>query len=129
VVKTIAAISLIYDVGAGIGFSLFRAPLNALFELPAPTPPIHADLNSIFLTCVGIGYLLPYRDPVRYRAYMWIFGVVLKTAGAAAFVADYVLRDSPPALLLFAAADAAIAALTGVALFRTRVGEVGGVRS
>jgi hypothetical protein len=125
-VKTIAAISLVYDVGAGIAFSLFRAPLNALFGLPAPAPPIHADLNSIFLTCVGIGYLLPYRDPVRYRGYMWIFGVLLKSAGAAAFVADYVLRGAPQALLLFAAGDGAIAALTAVALLRTRVG---GVRS
>jgi hypothetical protein len=121
VVKTMAAISLVYDVGAGIAFSLVRAPVNALFGLPIPTPPIHADLNSIFLICVGIGYLLPYRDPLRYRAYMWIFGVALKSAGAAAFAADYALRDSPPALLLFAAADGAIAALTGVALSRTRM--------
>jgi hypothetical protein len=125
-VKTIAAISLVYDVGAGIAFSLLRAPLNALFGLLTPTPPIHADLNSIFLICVGIGYVLPFRDPVRYRAYMWIFGVILKSAGAAVFVADYVLRGSPQALLLFAACDGAIAALTAVALFRTRVA---GVRS
>jgi len=79
---------------------------------------IYADLNAIFVTCVGLGYVLPYRDPARYRGYMWLFGVALKTAGAAAFVLDYVLRGSPPAMLVFAASDAVVAALTLFALVR-----------
>ena len=39
-------------------------------------------------------------------------GPLLKGAGALAFVADHVLRHSPPAFLLFAASDGALALLT-----------------
>ena len=43
---------------------------------------------------------------------MWVVGGVLKTAGAAAFALDYFVRGSPAAFLIFAASDAAVAALT-----------------
>jgi hypothetical protein len=118
VVKTIAAISLVYDISVGIALSLFRQQFQDLFGVAASQPAIHVDLNALFVTCVGIGYLLPYRDPVRYRGYMWIFGVLLKFGGAAAFTADYLLRGSPQSFLLFAASDAALASLTLAALLR-----------
>ena len=114
--RGIAAISLVYDVSIGAALFLLRPQLESWFGLPTAQPPIHVDLNAIFVTCVGIGYLLPYRDPVRYRAYLWIFGVGLKSAGAAAFLADYWLRGSPASLLLFAASDGAVALLTLIAL-------------
>jgi len=118
VVKTIAAISLVYDVSVGIALSLFRQQFQDLFSVAAAQPAIHVDLNALFVTCVGIGYILPYRDPVRYRGYMWIFGVLLKFGGAAAFAADYLLRGSPQSFLLFAASDGVLAALTLAALLR-----------
>jgi hypothetical protein len=118
VVKTIAAISLVYDVSVGIALSLFRQQFQDLFGIAAAQPVIHVDLNALFVTCVGIGYILPYRDPVRYRGYMWIFGVLLKFGGAAAFTADYLLRGSPQSSLLFAASDGVLASLTLAALVR-----------
>ena len=120
VVKTIAAISLVYDVSVGIALSLLRHQFQDIFSVPAPQPAVHVDLNALFVTCVGVGYLLPYRDPVRYRDYMWVFGVLLKFGGAAVFIADYVLRGSPASFLLFAASDGALATLTLAALLRTR---------
>ncbi len=117
-VKTIAAISLAYDISVGIALSLFRQQFQDLFGVAAAQPAIHVDLNALFVTCVGIGYILPYRDPVRYRGYMWIFGVLLKFGGAAAFTADYLLRGSPQSFLLFAASDGALASLTLAALLR-----------
>lgn len=107
-----AAVSIVYDVAIGMALMFAREPLQGLFGLPALQPPIHVDLNALFLTCIGVGYLLPYRDPIRYRAYLWLFGVALKGAGAAAFLADYLLRASPPSFLLFAASDGTLAALT-----------------
>jgi hypothetical protein len=86
-VKTIAAISLVYDVSVGIALSLFRQEFQDIFGVAAPQPPIHVDLNALFVTCVGIGYILPYREPERYRGYMWIFGVLLKFASDAALAA------------------------------------------
>jgi hypothetical protein len=103
-VRAVAAISFFYDLSVGLALIFLRPQLQAVFAVAAPQPPIHVDLNAIFLICVGAGYLLPYRDPVRYRAYMWIFGVALKAGGAMAFMLDYVLRGSPRAFLLFAAA-------------------------
>ena len=53
---------------------------------------------------------------MRYRAYLWLMGPVLKGAGAAAFLLDYFLNGSPKAFLLFAASDGALAIWTLIAL-------------
>jgi hypothetical protein len=47
---------------------------------------------------------------------MWVMGPGLKGGGAAAFVLDYLLRNSPRSFLLFAASDGALALLTLAAL-------------
>ena len=80
--------------------------MASAFGVAPPVPVIHAKLNAIFLLTIGAGYLLPWRDPVRYRAYLWLMGPVLKGAGAAAF-------------LLFAASDGALALWTLAALSST----------
>lgn len=123
-IRTIAAVSGVYDVLIGLTLLLGRQQLTELFGVPAPNPPLHADLNGLFVLVIGIGYVLPYRQPERYRAYLWLMGPLLKGAGAMTFVLDYVLRGSPSAFLLFAASDATLAALTLWALMRTRVRQV-----
>lgn len=95
-----------------------RPLLAQVFGVSLPTPPIHADLNGLFLLSIAAGYLIPYRDPgsASGRAYLWIMGPLLKGAGAAAFVIDYVVRQSPRSFLLFALSDGTLALLTLVAL-------------
>jgi hypothetical protein len=118
-IRAVAAVSLVYDLSAGVALLLLRAPITGrvppLATLLGPSPVL-GDLLGLFLTAVGIGYLLPYRQPLVYRPYLWIFGVALKTAGAAAFLLDYVMRSASPLMLLFAASDGAVAALSLVAL-------------
>jgi hypothetical protein len=128
VVRAVAAASLVYDISIGVALLFFRDLLQSWFGLPPPVPPIHVDLNAIFVTSVGVGYLLPLRDPIRYRAYMWIFGVALKSAGAIAFIADYLTRGSPASFLLFAVSDGTMAALSRAALF-TKVPAVEGSKA
>jgi hypothetical protein len=101
-----------------VGAFLLLAPhqLAFLFGVPPASPPIFANLNALFLLAVGAGYAMPWRDPERYRGYMWLMGPGLKGAGAVAFVVDYLLRDSPRSFLLFAASDGALALLTLLAL-------------
>jgi len=122
VLRALALVSGIYDIAVGVSLTAGRPLLMALFQLPAPAPPIHADLNALFVTVVGIGYWWPYRDPVRYRWYMWLMNPVLKGTGAAVFVADHLLRGSPSSFLLFAACDGTLAALTWWALARREPG-------
>jgi len=95
-----------------------RPLLARLFDVPLPAPPIHADLNGIFLIAIAAGYLIPYRRPESSggRAYLWVMGPLLKGAGAAAFVLDYVFRHSPRSFLLFAVSDGTLALLTLAAL-------------
>ncbi len=118
--RLVAAVSGVYDILIGVALLAGRALLMQAFALPAPLPPVHADLNALFALAIGAGYALPWRDPERYRAYLWLMGPVLKGAGAALFVADHVLRGSPDAFLLFAAGDGSLAAVTLWALLRTR---------
>jgi hypothetical protein len=112
--RTIAAVSGIYDASVGVMMLAGRPLLARLFAVALPSPPIHADLNGIFLLSIACGYLIPYRDPQSSggRAYLWIMGPVLKGAGAAAFLLDYAIRHSPRSFLLFALSDGALALLT-----------------
>jgi len=98
-----------------------RPLLVQVFNVPPPDPPIHADLNGLFLLSVAAGYLIPYREPrsAGGRAYLWIMGPLLKGAGAAAFVIDHYVRHSPSSFLLFAVSDGALALITLWALVTT----------
>jgi hypothetical protein len=116
--RTIAAVSGIYDASVGVLMLAGRPLLAQLLAVSLPSPPIHADLNGIFLLSIACGYLIPYRHPRSSggRAYLWIMGPVLKGAGAAAFLLDYAIRHSPRSFLLFALSDGALALLTVAAL-------------
>jgi hypothetical protein len=116
----VAAVSGLYDVALGTLLLAGRGLLTALFDVPAPAPPIHADLNGLFLLAVGLGYVLPFRSPDRYRGYLWVMGPFLKGLGCLTFLADHVVRHSPPAYLAFAVADGSLALITLWALWATR---------
>jgi hypothetical protein len=116
VLSTVAAISGLYDFIVGAFLLLAPDRLASLFGVPPASPPIFANLNALFLMAVGAGYAMPWRDPERYRGYMWVMGPGLKGAGALTFVLDYLLRGSPRSFLLFAASDGALAQLTLLAL-------------
>jgi hypothetical protein len=118
--RAIAAVSGIYDICLGAGLLLARPLLMSWFGLPAPMPAIHADLNGLFTLAVGVGYVLPWRDPERNRGYLWIMGTALKGLGAAWFVGDVVLRGSPASYLLFSLCDGSLAVATTAALLATR---------
>jgi hypothetical protein len=114
----VAALSAVYDAAVGVAMLAGRPVLSRLFDVPLPEPPIHADLNGVFLLAVAAGYVIPYRQPdsAGGRTYLWVMGPLLKGFGALAFVLDYVLRHSPASFLLFAASDGALALLTFLAL-------------
>ena len=114
--RAVAAVSGIYDALVGVTMLAGRPLLARLFDVPLPQPPIHADLNGLFLLAIAAGYLIPYRDPEHGRGYLWVMGTLLKGAGAIAFVTDYVVRHSPASFLLFAVSDGTLACLTLLAL-------------
>jgi hypothetical protein len=118
--SAVAAISGIYDVLLGVTMLAGRDTLARLFGMPLPFPPIHADLNGIFLIAIGVGYALPWRDPQRYRGYLWVMGPILKGTGAAAFIFDVAVRQSPATFLAFAASDGTLALVTLAALLLSR---------
>ena len=118
----LAAASGLYDIVLGVALLAGRGLLTALFDVPAPVPPIHADLNGLFLLAVGVGYVLPFRRPDRYRGYLWVMGPFLKGLGCLVFLADHFVRQSPPAYLVFAAADGILAVVTLWVLMRTKQG-------
>jgi hypothetical protein len=114
--SVVAGVSLVYDLAIGLLLFAATGSIASWFDVPVPDPVLFAKLNGLFLICVGLGYLQPMRRPDAHRAYMWIFGVGLKSAGAALFVVDYLTNDSPASFLLFAASDGALALLTLIAL-------------
>ena len=114
----VAAISGLYDFLVG-AFLLFAPGFFAsLFGVAPASPRIFSDLNALFLLSIGAGYYFPWREPQRYRWYLWLMGPGLKGAGAATFLIDYFTRGSPRSFLLFAASDAALALFALVALLR-----------
>jgi len=113
-IRIVAAVSGIYDALVGVMMLAGRPLMSQLFAVALPQPPIHADLNGIFLLSVAAGYLIPYREPdsTGGRVYLWIMGPLLKSVGALIFVLDYYVRHSPASFLLFAVSDGAMALLT-----------------
>ena len=120
--RTIAAVSGIYDAIIGVAMLAGRPLLARVFAVSLPVPPIHADLNGIFLLAVAAGYLIPFRRPDsgEGRMYLWVMGPLLKGVGALAFVLDHIMRGSPRSFLLFAASDGALALWTFWALVTSR---------
>jgi hypothetical protein len=120
--RTIAAASGIYDALVGVMMLAGRPLMTQLFAVALPQPPIHADLNGIFLLSVAAGYLIPYREPdsAGGRLYLWIMGPLLKGTGALVFILDYYVRQSPASFLVFAVSDGTMALLTLWALLAGR---------
>ena len=116
----IAAVSGLYDILVGAFLLLAADRLASLFGVVPANPRIFSDLNGLFLLAVGAGYYLPWREPERYRAYLWLMGPGLKGAGAVAFLLDYYFRGSPRSFLLFAASDGTLAIATLLALLAPR---------
>ena len=119
-VRTIAAVSGVYDASVGLFLLLAADRLASLFGVPPAQPRIFSDLNGLFLLAVGAGYYWPFRDPRGARWYLWVMGPALKGAGALAFLIDYLVRHSPASFLLFAASDGVLALLTLAALAGSR---------
>jgi hypothetical protein len=120
VLSLVAGISGLYDFVVGAFLLLVPGTLASLFGVPPASPRIFSDLNALFLMSIGIGYMLPWREPERYRGYMWVMGPILKGAGAITFILDYYFRGSPASFLLFAASDGTLALLTLYALMTTK---------
>jgi len=119
----IAAISGLYDFVVGALLLFWGDVLASTFGVPPASPPIFSNLNGLFLLAVGAGYYLPWREPDRYRGYMWVMGPLLKGGGAALFIFDYLYRGSPTSFLLFAASDGVLGLLTLWALLRAPRGD------
>lgn len=122
--RLVSLVSGVYDVLVGVVLLAVPHVMATAFGVPPPQPPVFADTNGLFLVVIGLGYALPWRDPGRWRAYLWLMGPLLKGAGALVFLRDYALRDSPASFLLFAASDGTLALWTLVVLMRTRRGRV-----
>ena len=118
--RAIAAISGLYDAVVGAFLLIAAERLASIFGVPPASPPIFSDLNGLFLLAVGAGYALPWRDPERYRGYLWVMGPGLKGAGALTFIGHYASGNAPASFLLFAFSDGTLALLTLWALRRRR---------
>lgn len=119
----VAGISLAYDLSIGVVLLVAPGAMASSFGVPLPDPILFVRLNAVFLIAVGLGYLQPLRNPEAHRAYLWIFGVLLKLAGSAIFIAEYSSGNSPASFLLFAASDGLLGLATLVALVSRSSGD------
>ena len=110
----------IYDAALALPMLLAPVAVAALFGAPRPDPVVNAQLNGLFTLTLAVGYFWALGDLEARRGYVWIAGVMVKALGAALFVADHVVHGSPRTFLLFALTDGTIAAVTALALLRTR---------
>ena len=115
----VVVVSGVYDVLLGSALLFALEEVRQLFGTDPPRFPIHANLNGLFALAVGLGYFAILKNLEAHRWYIWIMGPVLKGGGALLFVLDFMLRDSPPLFLAFAASDGVLAAVTAVALLAT----------
>ena len=110
--RALALVSGVYDLLPGIGMLTAAPELARLFGAPAPVPIVNAWLNGVFTLTLAGGYFWAAGDVVARRGYLWWAGVFAKSLGAAVFIADHYLNDSPASYLLFAASDGTLALWT-----------------
>lgn len=110
--SVVAGISLIYDLSIGLALLAATDRFASLFGVVVPEPRLFVTLTGIFLVCVGLGYLQPMRDPEHHRAYLWVFGPLLKGLGAVVFIWEHLVNGAPASYLLFASTDGALALAT-----------------
>ncbi len=118
--RSVVLASAAYDLLLGGALLFAPGAVGAWFGAPPPALLIHANLNGLFAAAIGVGYLVVLSRLEQNRWYLWLMGPGLKGAGAVLFGLDFLLRGSPASFLLFAASDGLLAALTWVALRRTR---------
>ena len=118
--SAVAAVSLLYDLSAGIILFFATDHMASWFGVSPPDPILFAKLNGLFLMAVGLGYLQSLRAPEAHRAYLWVFGVLLKGGGAVVFLIDHYINGSPASFLLFALSDGTLAVVTLAALVTSR---------
>ena len=118
--SVVAGISFAYDLIIGLALLAATDRFAALFGVPVPEPRLFVTICGLLLVCVGLGYLQPMRDPSRHRAYLWIFGPVLKGLGACVFISEHLWNGGPQSYLLFAATDGTLALVTLALLLRRK---------
>jgi hypothetical protein len=118
--SVVAGISFAYDLVIGLALLVATDRFAALFGVPVPEPRLFVTICGLLLVCVGLGYLQPMRAPENHRAYLWIFGPVLKGLGAAVFIAEHLWNAGPQSYLLFAATDGTLALVTLALLLASR---------
>lgn len=116
--SVVAGISFAYDLAIGLALIVATDRFASFFGVPVPEPRLFVTICGLLLVCVGLGYLQPMRDPVRHRAYLWIFGPVLKGLGACVFLREHYWNGGPESFLLFAATDGTLALVTLALLLR-----------
>jgi len=116
--SVVAGISLVYDLGIGLALLAAADRFAALFGVVVPEPRLFVTLTGIFVVCVGLGYSQPMRNPEQHRTYLWIFGPLLKGAGAIVFTWEHLINHAPGSYLLFACTDGALAIATLLALLK-----------
>ena len=121
--SVVAGISLVYDLTIGLALLAATDRFASLFGVVVPEPRLFVTLSGLFLVCVGLGYLQPMRNPEQHRAYLWIFGPLLKGAGATVFVWEHFVNGAPASYLIFAASDGTLALATLWALLKNRESE------
>ncbi len=115
--SVVAGISCVYDLSLGLALLAAADHVAALFGVVVPEPRTFVTISGLLLVCVGLGYLAPWKAPDAHRAYMWIFGPLLKGAGAFIFVLEH-LSGAPASYLVFAASDGMLALVTLAVLLR-----------
>jgi hypothetical protein len=122
--SVVAAISLVYDLTIGVLLLVATGSVASWFHIALPSPILFVKLNALFLICVGLGYLQPMRNPQAHRAYLWVFGPLLKGGGAIVFLVDHFVNGAPASVLLFAVSDGTLALVRLVALLKVQGGRV-----
>ena len=115
----LAVVCVVVNALSGLAVGLTRGGVLGQLGLPPPLP-FYADLMAIFLIASGVGFIPAVIDPVRHRAYLWIFGVGVKAIAASLFANLWFKGLVGYLVGLAALADAAIAALLLWALLSRR---------
>lgn len=103
-IRPLFVVAGLYDLILGLGYLFTYQALYRHFGVMLPNHPAYVQLNALFVTIFGIGFLLVAGAPERNRDIIRL-GILLKLAYSGIVLTYYFMGNMPSMWMIWAICD------------------------
>lgn len=103
-IRPLFIVAGIYDLVLGLAYLFLYKSVYSWFNVLGPNHPAYVQLNALFVTIFGLGFLLVAQDPQRNRDIIRL-GILLKLAYSGIVFAYLIAGNMPSMWIPWAICD------------------------